>query len=136
MFISSPWSPGQAWPPSTHQNARAGQPSPPPVAGCARGIKGSPARLAGGDLGMDSALSSLYDADKGQVGMGKSAPHVARWLGDIRGYFPSSVVRVMQRDALERLDLKRLLLEPEMLEAVEPDVHLVANLIALRDVMP
>ncbi len=29
-----------------------------------------------------------------------------------------------------------MLLEPEMLEAVEPDVHLVANLLALSGVMP
>jgi Mg-chelatase subunit ChlD len=61
---------------------------------------------------------------------------VARWLGDIRTYFPSSVVRVMQQDALERLDLKRMLLEPEMLEVVEPDVHLVATLLSLKSVMP
>ena len=34
---------------------------------------------------------------------------MARWLGDIRGYFPSSVVRVMQADAMERLGLTELL---------------------------
>ena len=45
---------------------------------------------------------------------------------------PRSVVRVMQKDALERLDLRQMLLEPELLEAVEPDVHLVADLISLR----
>ena len=37
----------------------------------------------------------------------------------------------MQRDAIERLDLTRLLLEPEMLDAVEPDVHLVGTLLSL-----
>ena len=42
----------------------------------------------------------------------------------------------MQQDALKRLDLNRMLLEPEMLEAVEPDVHLVANLISLSSVIP
>jgi Mg-chelatase subunit ChlD len=61
---------------------------------------------------------------------------VARWLGDIRRYFPSTVVQVMQADAIERLDLSRLLLEPEMLDAVEPDVHLIGTLLALRRVMP
>jgi Mg-chelatase subunit ChlD len=61
---------------------------------------------------------------------------VARWLGDIRSYFPSTVVQVMQKDAIERLNLTRLLLEPEMLEAVEPDVHLVGTLLALNRVMP
>ena len=42
----------------------------------------------------------------------------------------------MQKDAIERLGLTRLLLEPEMLEAVEPDVHLVGTLLSLSRVMP
>jgi len=45
-------------------------------------------------------------------------------------------VQVMQRDAVERLQLTRLLLEPELLEAVEPDVHLVGTLLSLGQVMP
>ena len=69
-------------------------------------------------------------------GRGASAPNVARWLGDIRKYFPSSVVQVMQRDALERLQLTDMLLQPEMLASVQPDVHLVASLISLAQVIP
>jgi Mg-chelatase subunit ChlD len=93
--------------------------------------------LSGDDKAMDSAMEALYDSDrKGKGGLGSSAPNVARWLGDIRKFFPSSVVKVMQEDALERLNLKQLLLEPELLENIEPDVHLVANLINLRGVMP
>ncbi len=65
-----------------------------------------------------------------------SQPDIARWLGDIREYFPSSVVQVMQRDAIDRLDMKELLLEPELLDQIEPDVHLVADLISLSKVMP
>jgi len=75
---------------------------------------------------IDDALSALYGAGEGEGenrrgGLGASSPAVARWLGDIRTYFPSSVVQVMQRDAMERLGLRKLLLEPEMLEAVQPD---------------
>ncbi|OMI33389.1 VWA domain-containing protein, partial [Streptomyces sparsogenes] len=69
-------------------------------------------------------------------GVGGSAPQVARWLGDIRRYFPTSVVQVMQRDAIDRLGLAALLLEPEMLEAVEADVHLVGTLLSLNKAMP
>jgi hypothetical protein len=93
--------------------------------------------LAGDDLGMDQALEALYKSDKPRSGgLGGSAPKVARWLGDIRTYFPSSVVRVMQQDALERLNLQQMLLEPEMMQAVEADVHLVANLMSLSQIMP
>jgi Mg-chelatase subunit ChlD len=99
--------------------------------------------LAGDDREIDAALAALYDnggsPGDGQqrgAGLGASAPRVARWLGDIRTYFPSTVVQVMQSDAIERLNLHRLLLEPEMLEAVTPDVHLVGTLLALNKVMP
>src|SRR4051794_6625477 len=86
------------------------------------------------DLAMDRALAAIYDAepkknDKRRGGLGASMPSVARWLGDIREFFPSSVVRVMQQDAMDRLNLRQLLLEPEMLETVQPDVHMVADLL-------
>ncbi|HET6885955.1 MAG TPA: hypothetical protein VFH32_06975, partial [Rubrobacteraceae bacterium] len=82
--------------------------------------------LAVEDRGMDGVLAALYGGEKDSKNVGHegSLPNVTRWLGDIRTYFPSPVVRVMQKDALDRLGLERMLLEPEMLEAVEPDVHL------------
>jgi Mg-chelatase subunit ChlD len=88
---------------------------------------------------IDAALSALYDLDSPQHlrgGSGSSSPKVARWLGDIRQYFPASVVQVMQRDAFERLNLHSMLFEKEMLESVQPDVHLVATLLSLRGVIP
>ncbi len=91
--------------------------------------------LFGADERMDRALQALYESER-SGGLGSSAPYVARWLGDIRSYFPASIVRVMQKDALERLNLRQMLLQPEFLEAVEPDVHLVSTLIALNSVMP
>ncbi|KFG98982.1 von Willebrand factor A [Burkholderia paludis] len=83
----------------------------------------------------DNALAALYDSDR-QGNLGASSPNVARWLGDIREFFPTSVVQVMQQDALERLNLRKMLFEPELLESVEPDVHLVASLMSLSRVMP
>lgn len=91
--------------------------------------------LQGLDARLDATLQALYDSER-KGGLGGSAPSVARWLGDIRTYFPASVVRVMQQDALDRLGLKQMLLEPELLEAVEPDVHLVATLLSLSSVIP
>jgi Mg-chelatase subunit ChlD len=105
------------------------------ISGSTEGDSGVSITLSGTDKAMDDALSALYDSER-TGGLGSSAPNVARWLGDIRSYFPTSVVRVMQKDALERLNLRQMLLEPEMLEAVEPDVHLVADLIALKNVIP
>lgn len=100
--------------------------------------------LSGPAQEMDQALTALYDAQgpgglqsrDRRGGRGGSAPSVARWLGDIRRYFPSQVVQVMQRDALQRLNLRDMLLQPEMLNSVQPDVHLVAQLMALSRVIP
>ncbi len=108
------------------------------------GAEGTGHSLVGADAGMDAALAALYGggtAPGGRsgdrtAGLGGSSPNVARWLGDIRTYFPRTVVQVMQQDAIQRLDLRRLLLEPELLEAVEPDVHLVGTLLSLNNVMP
>lgn len=104
---------------------------------------GTEATLAGTDAQVDAALQALYGSQgqgegpaRRSAGLGASAPNVARWLGDIRNHFPSTVVHVMQSDAIERLNLTQLLLEPEMLEAVEPDVHLVGTLLSLNRVMP
>jgi len=97
------------------------------------------------EAAMDRALAALYESGGGGAsgtaagrhgGLGASAPNVARWLGDIRQYFPSSVVQVMQKDALERLGLRRMLLEPELLSAVQADVHLVGTLLSLGGVLP
>jgi len=93
------------------------------------------ADLSSDDQKVDGALEALYSSDR-KGGLGGSRPNVARWLGDIRTYFPSPVVQVLQRDAIDRLGLRQLLLEPELLAEVEPDVHLVADLVALAAVIP
>lgn len=85
--------------------------------------------------GMDRTLDALYDSNR-KGGLGASSPNVNRWLGDIRRYFPSPVVQILQRDALERLNLQRMLLEPELLEAIVPDVHLVGTLLSLNKLLP
>jgi Mg-chelatase subunit ChlD len=99
--------------------------------------------LSTDDVRMDRALSALYGDGEGgkgapgrRGGLGGSAPRVARWLGDIREFFPTPVVQVIQRDAFERLNLKAMMLEPEFLATLEADVHLIADLISLRSAMP
>ena len=64
---------------------------------------------------LDTALDALYEFERrkkfqykpmggseGSVRMGTgggSNPSIARWLGDIRRFFPQSVVQILQRDA-------------------------------------
>lgn len=85
--------------------------------------------------GMDEALDLLYNPER-KAGLGNSAPRINRWLKDIRQYFPTPVVQLLQKDALERLGLKRMLLEPELLETIVPDVDLVATILSLNKILP
>ena len=104
------------------------------------------ASLSEADQRLDRALGGLYNIGDGASAGGKSSarrgrlgasvPNISRWLGDIREFFPTTIVEVMQNDAFERLGLKQMLLEPEFLAALEADVYLVADLIALRGAMP
>ena len=96
---------------------------------------GTGVSLSAEESRVDAALNALYDSDR-KGGLSGSAPKVSRWLGDIREFFPQTVVQVLQKDAIKRLNLTSLLTEKEMLESVVPDVHLVATLMSLSRVIP
>lgn len=98
------------------------------------------------ELIMDKALAAIYDETSGGAsvsagsgkkgGIGKSAPNLAKWLTDIRNFFPEDVVSVIQSDAITKKGLKQLLLEPETLKTVKPDISMVATLMALNRQIP
>lgn len=104
--------------------------------------------LSEGEKKMDSALGAIYDnslqsggADNGKSktkigGLKKSAPALAKWLGDIRECFDSETVTIVQKDAMQLKGLKELLYEPEILENVEPDIYLVSTLLTLKEEVP
>jgi Mg-chelatase subunit ChlD len=103
------------------------------------GVDEKASLTSGQDVRLNHALTALYgdgDTTKGKGSLQGSAPRVARWLGDVREFFPSSVVQVIQKDAFDRLGLKGMLHEPEFLASFEPDVHLVADLLSLGSAMP
>ncbi|MDR2679195.1 MAG: VWA domain-containing protein [Tannerella sp.] len=92
---------------------------------------------------MDAALAAIYDNTgakdaKGArgTGLGNSTPKLAKWLTDVRTFFPKDVVSVIQSDAIERKGLTKLLLEPETLKNVKPDITMVGTLMALKGQIP
>jgi len=120
---------------------------------CGLACRGS--LLDGDQSDLDDALGQIYGEGEGggegqgqgqgkgrqapakrSAGLGSSAPRLAKWLGDIRGYFGVDVVAVIQRDAIERKGLKQLLFEPETLGQVTPNVELVGTLMALKGMIP
>lgn len=92
--------------------------------------------LPSSDVRLDQCLGGLYADGDRRGGLGASLPSVSRWLGDIRNFFPQSVVQVMQKDAIERVGLRQLLKDPDFLAQVQPDVHLVSTLLSLSKLLP
>lgn len=91
---------------------------------------------------LDATLAALYDNTEGGkgsgrgAGLGKSAPNLAKWLTDVRNFFPPDVVSIIQADAIERKGLTKLLFEPETLKNVKPDIAMVGTLMALKGQIP
>ena len=119
--------------------------APSPSAAAAGGSRSAATTSEGlseRDLRIDRALGALYDEAEGESKSQRRAGSAARRRASRAGSATSAssfrppVVQVIQRDAFERLGLKAMLLEPEFLATLEADVHLVADLIALRSAMP
>ncbi|WP_353102551.1 VWA domain-containing protein [Myroides odoratus] len=91
---------------------------------------------------MDATLAAIYNrGEEGKsgrkgAGLGASAPNLAKWLTDVRTFFPEDVVSVIQSDAIERKGLTKLLFEPETLKNVKPDMAMVGTLLALKGQIP
>ena len=105
------------------------------------GMGGAP--LSQEELLMDSALGAIYGGpgegfgEPGRgAGKGPSSPLLSKWLGDLRSLFDPETVAVVQNDAIERKGLKQLLLEPELLDTLEPDLNLASTLLMLKDQIP
>ena len=112
---------------------------------CAAGKGGQGESTLSREMGeMDGALGAIYDREderpeeqgKRGAGLGAGRPKVSTWLGDIRKYFASDVVAVIQQDAIEKKGWKQLLFEPESLAQVTPSVELVGTLLELKGMIP
>jgi VWA domain containing CoxE-like protein len=108
--------------------------------------------ILGGDQNeLDEALEAIYsgdeiDKDEWESGDKRTGPHgavkgrtfpkIAKWLDQIRNFFPKDVVVLLQKDAIERRGLKQLLFEPEILANVEPSIDLASTVLAMKNMVP
>ena len=109
--------------------------------------------LSAEQLEMDEALEAIYASDSERdisrsewesptdgrphgATKGRSTPRVARWLDQIRNFFPKDVVVLLQQDAIERRGLKELLFEPEILAQMEPSLDLASMVLELKNLVP
>lgn len=95
------------------------------------------------ELLMDQALAQIYgwengggSGNGGGAGKGMTSPVLTKWMGDLRTLFSPMQVRVIQNDAIERMGMKQLLFEPEMLKDVAPDMSMASLLLLMKDQIP
>jgi len=103
---------------------------------------------SGGALGdpqdqrRDDALAYLYEREHRQRendrsgGIGNFQPSPVHWLGEVRSLFPRSTAEYLQKEALERYHLHRLLADPEVLAQSTPSIELVQTLMQMRESLP
>ncbi len=116
---------------------------------------GAGCALSDEQLQMDEALEAIYAGEgEGEAEIskreweaplsgrphgsvrGRNMPRVARWLDQIREFFPTDVVVLLQQDAIERRGLKELLFEPEIMAKVEPSIDLASMVLTLKNLVP
>ncbi|MDR0984489.1 MAG: VWA domain-containing protein [Ruminococcus sp.] len=89
---------------------------------------------------MDVALDMIYGTQNPSGGKfggkGASSPNLAKWLVDVRNFFPTDVVSIIQTDAIERKGLKQLMFEPETLKNVTPSIDMASTLMSLKGYIP
>lgn len=108
--------------------------------------------LSSDQLEMDEALEAIYGGEQEEeiskdewkhktVGhhgstKGRVKPRVAKWLDQVRNFFPKDVVVLLQHDAIERRGMKELLFEPEIMANVEPSLDLASEVLELKHMVP
>jgi len=83
----------------------------------------------------EKAMGFVYGDDK-RGGSGRSRPYIPTWLANLREFFTQEVVALVQKDAIERKDMKALLFEPETLALLDRNVELVATLVSAKGMVP
>lgn len=117
------------------------------------GMSAAGCSLSAEQLEMDEALEAIYGSDSEReisrsewesptegrphgAAKGRSMPRVARWLDQIRNFFPKDVVVLLQQDAIQRRGMKELLFEPEIMAKVEPSIDLASAVLELKNLVP
>lgn len=97
---------------------------------------------------IDETLNFLYDREYTQNGgysldnfnnsnssKEKSALTVPKWISKVKKLFPKETVEIMQKQALEKYKLTEILTDENILKEIEPNIELLKNILAFKDMM-
>ena len=146
----------QPQPSSSHGNQKSGKtPTPTPrIQSKNMGKTQRTGRGAGSGKGttnlgslqqMDDTLSFLYhreyemrdEPDSGPKSAGKSSSGISipRWINNVKELFPEEAVKILQNDALNRYKLSQLVIDPDVLDQIEPDFDLLKSILEFKNLM-
>ena len=94
-------------------------------------------KLAEMDKILDFLYSREYAEDRGVRDGDLSASQltVPSWISKIRELFPKETVEILENDALDRYDLKEILMNKDTLEKVEPNINLLKSILNFKHLM-
>jgi phage terminase small subunit len=88
---------------------------------------------------IDDTLDFVYGQQvdqKRSAGLGPSNLSIPNWIENVKELFPTDTKEVLEKDLIERADLKDIIANPELFEKVEPSLEMVKTIIALKHMLP
>lgn len=100
-------------------------------------------QLAEMDSVLDFLYSREYKKEQGFRGPGEgllggregSALTVPSWIAKVRKLFPAETVEILQKQAIDKYQLKELLTDEKILREMQPDVELLKSILAFKSMM-
>ncbi len=83
---------------------------------------------------IDRLLEQLYRGDR-TGGTSPSRPVSSKWFGQVRDLFPPQIVHLLQKDAIAKFGIKKLLTQASILDDIEPDVGLIASVLTVKEAL-
>ncbi|MDC7223756.1 MAG: VWA domain-containing protein [Spirochaetales bacterium] len=80
--------------------------------------------------------SPLREGSEDRKGnLSPSFPAVPEWISKVRELFPREAREILEKDALERYNLREMLTDPQVLERLEPNFALLKSLMQMRSLL-
>lgn len=95
---------------------------------------------------MDNVLDFLYSREYGEEqgiraeggqrgGRQASSLTVPQWISKVRKLFPAETVEILQKQAIDKYHLTELLTDEKILKDMQPDMELLKNILAFKNMM-
>jgi len=88
---------------------------------------------------IDKTLDLVYGGTEDQrrtAGLGPSNLSIPDWIENVKEFFPTDTKEVLEKDLIERSDIKDIIANPELFEKVETSLEMVKTIISLKDMLP